>query len=217
MRSGLVLDPPCFRAIPPMQVATRKNRSLCSYEQIGSRGWRRYGEVDGRVPSLRGWAVLTIIRERPSYASEIGERYVARFGHLLGRRRQLHDGVLPSLRGEGLVEVYYGRGRGGAHYRVSARAATRLRTWLRSPFSEDGDEDEIALEVAVRLLATPDDDRPTLVAIANAYEASVAHRRSAAGPPWDADLVTSILRDEQRAMADADLRWLGDVRDRLGV
>jgi DNA-binding PadR family transcriptional regulator len=178
------------------------------------------------VPTLKGWAVLTVILEQPSYAREIGDRYVERFGDLLGQRRQLHDGVLPNLRAEGFIAVYYGRGPGKAHYRATSPGAARWREWLYGPFaSHDGVDDDswveladdLALEAAVRILAAPDGDSAGLLSIANRYEEAILSRKTQSRVDLRARLLSSIVRDEQQAMIDADLRWIQDCRDRLGV
>ncbi len=165
-------------------------------------------------------SLLAILDQGPCY----GYQLRAEFDRRTGSSWPINVGqvytTLDRLERDGLV----GRGatddQGHVFYEITAAGREEARSWLRSPVERpNGTRDELALKIA--LAATlPGIDVDEIVA--SQRRASVAARDAlrqahagAATDPLGADLSGQLVADALLFQAEAEVRWLDHVRDRL--
>ena len=177
--------------------------------------------------SIVNCAVLTLVIEKSSYGAEIGHRFQQRYGdYLRSRPNQIYD-PLDALARDGFIEVLpadEARSRGSVRqprkvYGVTPAGRTEHAAWLEAPFADSASQSEIEVEIAVRLLSVPRDDRTTADNVLDLYHDFTVRRAKAIRPEDGTDATLDPwFRERLRLWHDGEKNWIDWVRrDLAGV
>jgi DNA-binding PadR family transcriptional regulator len=168
------------------------------------------------------WALLALVIERPSDASELARRFERTYRGALSLSGKPHVyAALGALTSRLLIEEIPGPRMGRQpkpHYRASAKGLEGYREWFLSQVREDRERQRLIVlqlgaltrhrEAALKLLERY--EQAWLEGTHDAFLPSVNGERD-----QGSDFVAALLSEENRLVVEAKLSWVGYARAML--
>lgn len=165
-------------------------------------------------------SLLAILDQGPCYGYQLRSEFDRRTGSSWPINVGQIYTTLDRLERDGLVAKGETDEQGHVYYEITAAGREEARSWLRSPVVRpNGTRDELPVKIA--LAATlPGVDVDDLVstqrrASVAARDALRRARAEEAKDPLGADLSAELVADALLFQAEAEVRWLDHVRNRL--
>ncbi len=165
-------------------------------------------------------SLLAILGQGPCYGYQLRSEFDRRTGSSWPVNVGQIYTTLDRLERDGLVAKGDTDDQGHVYYEITQAGRDEAESWLRSPVNRpSGTRDELLLKIA--LAATlPDVDVVAIVetqrsATFAALEALRKARAEDVAAPDGAELATQLVADALLFQAEAEVRWLDHVRDRL--
>ena len=165
-------------------------------------------------------SLLAILDQGPCYGYQLRSEFDRRTGSSLPVNVGQIYTTLDRLERDGLVAKGATDDQGHVYYEITEAGRDEARTWLRSPVVRpSGTRDELALKLALAatLPGVDVDDivatqRRASISALDALRQSRSDERSDAG---STDFPADLVADALLFHAEAEVRWLDHVRDRL--
>lgn len=171
-------------------------------------------------------SLLAILDQGPCY----GYQLRAEFDRRTGATWPLNVGqiynTLERLERDGLVEKDGVDEQGHVYWRITDAGTADVRAWWTAPVERTGVRDELAIKLAVAATLPGVDVAEVIRAQQTSSQAAleVLRGRRDAGASGDAAdpidpeiLARSLIHDAQVFAAEAEVRWLGHVAERLAA
>jgi DNA-binding PadR family transcriptional regulator len=179
---------------------------------------RSRGGEQAPMRSPVNWAVLGLLIERSTYAYDLAQRFERRYGDALQLSNIGHVyTALGALEGRRLIEEIAGSREGRQpkpHYRATAAGAQAYRSWLAEQAREEARRRRVFVLALGALAADPD----AVIDVLGQCEREWLREGMATSIPRAgarAELLASLIEEEERLAVGAKLEWLQYARERL--
>lgn len=169
------------------------------------------------------WALLGLIIERPSYAYDLAQRFVRRYGQVLPLSNIGHIyTALGVLDGRSLVEEIPGTRAGRQpkpHYRATPLGTSEYRDWLVGQLGEDRRRNQMFVLALGALTGAPEQMLEVIkdyeqACIAQGMNTAISGARETAFDSAPA-LLGRLGEEENRLAVGAKLEWVEYARQQL--
>ncbi|GAB3616534.1 helix-turn-helix transcriptional regulator [Okibacterium endophyticum] len=165
-------------------------------------------------------SLLAILDQSPCYGYQLRAEFDRRTGSLWPLNVGQIYTTLDRLVRDGLVEKRESDEQGHVYFSTTVEGSAQVREWLAAPAAQAaGTRDELAIKLAIAA-TLPGANVSTLIEAQRESSREVRDRLNAAvythGDPGGAEeLAWQVLVDSMICSADAQLRWLDRVEQRL--
>lgn len=168
-------------------------------------------------------SLLAILDQGPCYGYQLRAEFDRRTGSTWPLNVGQIYNTLDRLERDGLVSKGDADDQGHVYWRITDAGSAEVRDWLASPVQRSGGtRDELAIKLAVAVTLPGVDASTVIDAQRGASLAQLAQLRAGAkadpgvdDPTRSTDLARSLIRDSMIFAAEAELRWLDHVAERL--
>ncbi|ALJ21634.1 PadR family transcriptional regulator [Microbacterium sp. No. 7] len=165
-------------------------------------------------------SLLAILDQGPCYGYQLRTEFDRRTGSTWPLNVGQIYNTLERLERDGLVEKGDTDPQGHVYWRITDAGSAEARAWLDAPVSRaPGTRDELAIKLAVAATLPGADVGTALETQRNATLARLQGLRddASAEPGTAEELARALVVDWQRSVAEAELRWLDRVEQRLAA